>query len=162
MQINPLPNDPTSPDCFQQWELELFQTFENTILNTVNYYLWRTNKKSSFLFALELFFENGKTLLLSSGEDSEQIQVITPESLTRTAKKLQLIHDEALIQRIAANIQPLWRDLIGTALQGIRLSIHAETGLYRNDAMLLEFDGTRILLELSEKDGLLLGQDNFE
>ena len=158
MQKDPLSNDPTPPECFQQWELELFQSFDNQTLNTANYYLWRANTKSSFLYALELYFENGETLLLSSGEDSEKIQVITPESLVATAQKLQSLHGEALIQRIVANIQPLWREVVGAALQGIRLSSQEETGLYRNDALLLDFGEKQILLELSEKEGLVLGE----
>ena len=150
-------NDPTPPNCFKQAEVEAFQTFENQRLETVNYYLWRANSKSSFLYALELYFEHGETLLLSSGEDSESIRLITAASMVETARKLQSLHGEALIQRIVANIQPLWRDILGENLLEIRLTRH-ESGLYQNDAILLDFGETQILVELSEKEGLILGE----
>ncbi|MDO8365998.1 MAG: hypothetical protein Q7T20_04310 [Saprospiraceae bacterium] len=153
----PHAQDPTPPDCFRQAEVETFQTFEDQRLATVNYYLWRANSKTSFLYAVELFFDHGETLLLSCGEDSEAIQIITPGSLVETAKKLQLLHSEAVIQRIVANIQPLWRDVVGETLQEIRLSRH-ESGLYQNDALLLNFGEKQILIELSEKEGLILGE----
>ncbi len=151
------PHDPTPPDCFRQSELEAFQTFENQILATVNYYLWRSNSKSAFLYALELYFENGETLLVSSGESSDAIRIISAESLVETAQKLKELHGEALIQRVVANVQPLWNDVIGSVLEGIRLSRQEENGLYSNDAMLLDFGEKQIMLELSEKDGLELG-----
>ncbi|MBC7777155.1 MAG: hypothetical protein H7246_17115 [Phycisphaerae bacterium] len=152
-----LQQDPTPPDCFRQAELEAFQTFESQRLETANYYLWRASSKTSFLYAIELYFDNGETLLLSSGEDSEAIRMITPESLVKTAHNLQSLHSEAVIQRIVANVQPLWRDVVGATLQEIRLSRH-ESGLYQNDALLLNFGEKQILLELSEKEGLILGE----
>jgi len=151
------PHDPTPPDCFRQSELEAFQSFENQTLATANYYLWRSNSKSAFLYALELYFENGQTLLLSSGESSDAIRIISAESLVETAQKLKELHGEALIQRIVANVQPLWNDVVGSVLEGIRLSRQEENGLYSNDAMLLDFGEKQIMLELSEKDGLELG-----
>lgn len=157
MMLQPNQQDPTPPDCFRQSEVAAFQTFENQILQTVNYYVWRSNPKSAFLYALELFFENGGTLLLSSGESSEAIRIITPEALVQTARKLQDLHGEALIQRIVASIQPIWREVIGSTLREILLTRH-ETGLYSNEALLLDFDKKQIFLELSEKDGLEVGE----
>jgi len=145
----------TPNDCFQQSEVEAFQAFEGQKLETVNYYLWRASPKSSFLYAIELYFENGETLLLSSGESSEAIGIISAEALVETARKLQVLHGEALIQRIVANVQPLWRDVVGANLQEIRLARH-ESGLYHNDALLLDFGEKQIMLELNEKDGLIL------
>jgi hypothetical protein len=157
MQDSPHAQDPTPPDCFKQAEVETFQAFEGQRLETANYYLWRASSKTSFLYAIELYFDNGETLLLSSGEDSEAIRMITPESLVKTAQHLQTIHSEAVIQHIVANVQPLWRDVVGASLQEIRLSRH-ESGLYQNDALLLNFGEKQILLELAEKEGLLLGE----
>lgn len=151
------PHDPTPADCFRQSELEAFQSFESQTLATVNYYLWRSSSKSAFLYALELYFENGETLLLSSGESSDAIRIISAESLVETARKLKELHGEALIQRIVANVQPLWKDVIGSTLAGIRLSRQEGNDLYSNDAMLLDFEEKQIMLELSEKEGLELG-----
>ncbi len=156
MQETPLSQDPTPPDCFRQSELEAFQSFENQKLGAIHYYLWPANPESAFLYALELYFENGKTLLLSSGESTESIQVISAESLVGTARKLQEIHGKAIIQRLVANAQPLWQGAIGQLLQAIQLSPQ-ENGLYRNDALLLDFGEKKILLQLSRQDGLELG-----
>ena len=161
MQEHSAHQAPTPPDCFLQKEVEVFQTFENQRLAAVNYYLWRANVKSSFLYALELYFENGETLLLTSGEDTGAIRIISAATLVATAQKLKSLHGEATIQRIAANIQPLWRDVIGLSLEEIRLSSN-ESGLYLNDAVLFYFGETQILLELSEKDGLILGEYAFD
>ncbi|MFN0033924.1 MAG: hypothetical protein ACKVUS_02585 [Saprospiraceae bacterium] len=164
MQENPRQHDPTPADCFQQAELELFQSFESQTLETITYYLWHLNAgygmrnaESAFLYALEMQFETGETLLLSSGESSEAIRAIAPESLLETARKLHELHDEALIQRMAANAQPLWQGAVGAALGGIQLSRH-ESGLYRNDALLLDFGEKKILLQLSQKEGLELAE----
>lgn len=161
MQENLPTNTPIPSDCFRQSEVEAFQTFEHQALESVNYFLWRRNAKSSFLYALELCFKSGEALLLSSGEDSDGIRIITAENLVTTATKLKELHGEALIQRIAANIQPLWREIIGAVLQEIRLTRH-ESGLYHNDALLFDFGETQILLEWSGKEGLILGVYDFE
>lgn len=155
------PANELPPDCFQQSEVEAFQTFEGQTLRTVNYYLWRVNPKSAFLYALELYFDNNETLLLSSGENSEGIQLVSAEMLVGTAQKLKTLHGEALIQRIVADIQPLWREVVGKSLQEIRLARH-ESGLYRNDALLFDFGEQQILLELGEKNGLILSEYDFE
>ncbi|MBK6996686.1 MAG: hypothetical protein IPH31_17795 [Lewinellaceae bacterium] len=68
MQETPHPQDPTPPDCFRQAEVEAFQTFEGQILATVNYYLWRARLQNVFSLRGGTVFENGETLLLSSGE----------------------------------------------------------------------------------------------
>ncbi len=157
MQENPRLNDPTPPDCFRQADLELFQLFESRVLQTVNYYLWPSNPAAAMLYALELYFDNGETLLLSSGEDSESIQVISVEALVETARKLQEIHGQAILQRMVANAQPLWNGAVGEVLEAIQLSRH-ERGLYRNDALLFDFGKKKILLQLSQKEGLELGE----
>ncbi len=157
MKENSPEQDPTPPDCFRQTEVEAFQLFENQQLGTVHYYLWRQNAKSAFLYAIEFYFENGETLLLSSGENSDGIRMITPADLVATASKLQALHGEAMIQRLVANVQPLWRDIIGASLQEIQLTRN-ESGLYSNDAILFDFGATQIMLELSEKHGLELGE----
>lgn len=149
------------PDCFRQEEVEWFQSFENQKLETVHYFLWRVHSGESFLHALELAFENGETLLLSADEDSDAIRVVSENSLAETARKLQKIHGEAVVQKMLAHAQPLWQDVPGKVLQGIRLSSH-ENGLYQNDALLLDFGGKRILLQLSLKNGLELGEYDFE
>ena len=155
--------DTTPPDCFRMEELEIFQSFENQVLVDINYYLWLNQAESEaetplrFLYALELVFDSNETLLLSSGEDTEAIRLIDAASLVDTARQLQALHGKVLIQRVSAVAQPLWQGAAGKLLEGIHLSRN-EAGLYRNDAMLFDFGSKRILLQLSEREGLELGE----
>jgi len=152
------PDDYTPPECFGLEELETFQSFESQLLADVNYYLWLNQADDGaipyrFLYTLELVFDSNDSLLLSSGEDSEAIRVITAETLLETARQLQRLHGKISIQRISAGAQPLWQPAIGKILEGIRLSRN-DAGLYLNDALLLDFGKRRILVQLSEKEGL--------
>lgn len=154
-------DDPTPPECFRMEELEMFQSFENQTLVDVNYYLWLNRGESEeelpirFLYALELLFESNESLMLSSGEDSEAIRIINAESLVNTARQLQELHEKVLIQRVSAVAQPLWEGVAWKVLEAIHLSRN-EAGLYLNDAVLLDFGSKRILVRLSEREGLEL------
>lgn len=154
------PDDYTPPDCFRLEELEIFQSFESQLLADVNYCLWLNQADNGeipyrFLYTLELVFDSNDSLLLSSGEDSEAIRVISAETLLETARQLQRLHGKISIQRVSAGAQPLWQSAIGKTLEGIRLSRN-EAGLYLNDALLLDFGTRRIMVRLSEKEGLEL------
>ena len=141
MQNHEHQNDPTPPDCFRQTDVESFQSVENQILSGVQYFLWLDAENAlpyRFLLALELLFESGESLLLSSGEDSEAIRVITAEALLETATHLQELHGKPIIQRMQRSEQGFWPGLMGKVLEAVRLSRH-ENGLYRNDALLLDF-----------------------
>lgn len=161
MEEHPHTADATPPDCFRIEELETFQSFENQTLVEVNYYLWLNQPGDEedtalrFLYALELLFESNETLMLSSEEDTAAIRLIDAGSLVDTAKQLQELHGKVLIQRISAGAQPLWQGAVGKILEGIHLSRN-EQGLYHNDAMLFDFGSKRVLLRLSERDGLEL------
>ncbi|MBK8429013.1 MAG: hypothetical protein IPL27_25035 [Lewinellaceae bacterium] len=154
-------DDPTPPDCFRMEELEIFQSFENQTLVDVNYYLWLNQAETEdgiplrFLYALELLFESNESLMLSSGEDSAAIRLIHAESLVNTARQLQELHGKVLIQRVSAVAQPLWEGVAWKVLEAIHLSRN-EAGLYHNDAVLLDFGSKRILVRLSEREGLEL------
>lgn len=142
-------------------ELEIFQSFENQVLVDANYYLWLNQAETQeetplrFLYALELLFESNETLMLSSGEDTAAIRLIDAASLIDTAKQLQALHGKVLIQRVSAGAQPIWQGAMGKMLAGIHLSRN-EQGLYYNDAMLFDFGSKRLLLKLSEREGLEL------
>ncbi len=155
-------NNPPPPDCFRQEEVELFQSLENEKLVRVDYFPWLNLGENAqaqpyrFLLALELVFESGNSLLLSSGEDSEAMQVISAEKLLEIANRLQQLHGQATIQRLSRSEQGFWPNLIGEALQSIQLSKH-ENGLYRNDALLLDFGISGVVLKLLEEgEGLLI------
>lgn len=155
------PHRHTPPDCFRMEALEVFQSFENQPLVDVNYYLWLNQPEDGsvpyrFLYFLELAFESGQSLLLTSGEDSEAIQVSDAETLVKTARALQQLHGRISIQRVNAGAFPLWQPVVGQILSGIRLSKNEE-GFYHNDALLLDFGDSRILVQLSPKDGLEVG-----
>jgi hypothetical protein len=154
-------NDPTPAGFFRLEEIKIFQSFENETLADVNYYLWLNQAEGDgppyrFLYALELAFEEVPgTLLLSSGEDSESIQILLAETLVETARRLQQLHGKVLIQRVSAGAQPLWENAVGKPLASIRLARDA-SGMYHNDALLLDFEATQIELRLSEREGLEL------
>lgn len=152
---NPARRDTPTPDCFRLEELALFQSFDNQALTGVNYYLWHhvgkneTGQPFRFLYALELLFNSEKSLLLSSGDDSEAIQVITAEELLETATRLQQLHGEATIQRMARDQQGFWPTIIGKKMLSVQLSRHA-SGLYRNDVLLLDFGTASVVVQLPE------------
>ena len=153
--------DPTPPGYFRLDELEALQSCENQVLTDVNYYLW-LNKTGPgelplrFLYCLELVFESREPLLLSSGEDSEAICLPPPADLVKTARQLQTLHGQLSIQRVNAGAFPLWEPVAGRALEAIRLS-KDETGLYLNDALLLDFGVRQIAVQLGPKEGLEVG-----
>ncbi len=153
--------DPTPPECFRFEELQAFQAVESAALVDVNYFLWLNNTEPDqppyrFLYAVELVFEGGGALLLSSGEDSEAIRLLSAENLLKTAQALQALHRQMTIQRLAAGAFPLWSDVLGQPLQAVRLTRH-ESGLYLNDALVFDFGEKQILVQLSPKEGLELG-----
>lgn len=151
----------TPPDCFRLEELEALQSVENQTLVDVNYYLWLNQAETDeapyrFLYYLELVFDDQSTLLLTSGDDSEAIRVSDAEALVKTAEALRRLHGKVIIQRVNAGSLPLWHGLIGQTLEAVRLSRNEEE-LYRNDALLLDFGGRKVLVQLSDKEGLLVG-----
>ena len=154
-------DDPTPPDCFRIEELEMFQSFENQTLVDVNYYLWLNQAITEddiplrFLYALELLFESNESIESLIFSNIASIRLINAESLVTTARQLQELHGKVLIQRVSAVAQPLWLDVAGKMLDAIHLS-RSEAGLYHNDAVLLDFGDKRILVRLSERDGLEL------
>lgn len=161
MKNDPLHDDPTPPDCFRLEEIQALQSFEKLALADVNYYIWHNQPEAGamphrFLYTLELVFSTGESLLLSSGDDSEAIRLLTAENLVETARRLQQIHSKPVIQRVAASIQPVWREAVGKTLLHVRLGRN-EAGLFLNDAVLLDFGEHRVLVRLSEREGLLAG-----
>lgn len=153
--------EPTPPDCFPLEALQAFQRVEACALLDVNYYLWLNNTDADkppyrFLYCLELVFERQGALLLSSGEDTTAIRIISAETLIRTARDLQQLHNQVSIQRVNCAAFPLWQPAVGSPLQAVRLSRN-EDGYYLNDALVLDFGSWRILVSLNHQgDGLAL------
>jgi hypothetical protein len=143
----------TPPNCFSQAEITALTAFEGQILTGVNYYLWLDleagNGAYRFLYALELLFASGETLLLSAGEDTEAIRVISAETLIQTAKKLHELHGQPTIQRLIRDGQGVWAAATGQTLRSIQLA-RSEEGLFLNDALMLSFDTTSIVVELPD------------
>lgn len=161
MDQHPHQQDPTPPDCFRLEELEQLQSFENQVLGEVNYYFWMNQAELEatpyrFLFFLELLFDDGRSLLLTSGEDSEAIRVSDAQELVKTAEVLRTLHGKIVIQRVAAASFPLWLGIQGKTLAAVRLSKN-EQELYANDALLLDFSEQKILVRLSPREGLEVG-----
>lgn len=157
MKGNPLESPHALPaECFRQAELETFQSLEGQRLEGVAYYLWRhEGSGEAFLFALELAFGHREPLLLAADEDLTAISILSAEAIQETAKKLHALHGKAVLEKMNANAQPIWAGAPGENLQGIRLNRH-ESGLYQNDALLLDFGQKNILVRLGERHGLAL------
>lgn len=161
MENNQAQADPTPPECFKLAELEILQSFESQELIDVNYYLWINAAADGaapyrFLYAIELLFDNYASLLLSSGEDTEAIRVITAAELLETARALQTLHGKITIERAPAAALPLWQSAAGHMLLSINLS-KTDEGLYLNDALLLNFGAHKIMVQLSDREGLAVG-----
>ena len=153
--------DSTPTGFFKLEELQTLQSFEGQILVDTNYYLWlnqsgdEAGKPYRFLYALELIFDTGEALLLCSSEDSENLLVINAATLLNIAESLRDLNGAISIQRITAGSLPLWAPAINQVLEGIRLS-RGEGGLFLNDALLLDLGELRVLVALSEREGLVL------
>jgi hypothetical protein len=150
-----------TPDgCFSLEALEVFQSFEGQILETVNYYLWVNEVGNDaspyrFLFYLEFGFEQNETLILTSGEDSTAISISTAGELIETASALRELNNRVTIQRILANPHQLWTSVIGTKLESINLTPNEEK-YYLNDSLMLDFGQKKIIVQLSQREGLEL------
>ena len=79
--------------------------------------------------------------------------MLQADTLAQIALQLEAVNGAAVINSMAASAQPIWQAAVGTVLKSIQLSRH-ENGLYRNDALLLEFETTRVVVALSEQEGL--------
>ena len=161
MENNTGHEHPMPSDCFSLEEIQILQSYEQQRLERITYYVWHNQAEPGalphrFLYAVDLVFDSGESLLLSSGEDSEAIRLLTAEQLVDMAQRLQRLHGKAIIQRIPAQTQPLWRDVAGKTLQNVRLAKNDE-GLYLNDAVLLDFEEYRVLVRLAEREGLVAG-----
>lgn len=145
------------PDCFPLETIELFQAFEGRHLEGVNYYYWtHPDRDAGFLYYLELLFDGNEALMLSSGEDSAAITVGSAAELVAMAGRLQQLHGQTIIQRYEGASMALWQPLLGDLLRTIQLSRH-DSGLYANDALLLDFGPAgRILVHLGKPEGLVV------
>lgn len=106
---------------------------------------------------LKMIFEDDHPLLLTSGENSLAIVVTTPASMAQLAEKLQKVNHQPVIRRISAGQQPIWQELIGKVIRGIQLSRHSVLEGYANDVLLFDFEHRKVLLKLSDKEGLEVG-----
>lgn len=156
MQKDSASEDKIPFNCFRQEEVEAFLGYEDLRLEAIYYYIWPDGEGGGFLFTLELMFDSGERLMLSGGEDSEAIRIIDSETLMETARKLQELHGQPVLQRMVANAQPLWQQAAGEILLAIRLTKH-ESGLYSNEALLFDFRHKDIYVQFGEREGLELG-----
>jgi hypothetical protein len=152
----------TPEGCFSLEALEVFQSFEGQILETINYYLWvnKVGDEASpyrFLYFLELIFGGNETLILTSGEDSMAIAISTAGELVENANKLREINNRISIERILANPYQIWTDVLGAKLESINLTPNEEK-YYLNDGLMLDFGFKQIIVQLSQSDGLEIVQ----
>ncbi|MFM7401595.1 MAG: hypothetical protein ACKO4W_11885 [Bacteroidota bacterium] len=140
-------------------ELQIFQKAENTTLEGVDYYIWLDTEAEQpvwkFLLAIELRMGAAGSVIISAGEDTDAIRVIQQEELLKTAAALFRIHGKPVIQRASRDHQAPWNGVINNILQAVRLS-KSEEGHYLNDAMMLDFGETGLVIALNQEGGGLL------
>lgn len=140
-------------------ELEIFRQVENATLEGVDYYIWLDTEAEQpvwrFLLAIELRMGEAGSVIVSAGEDTDAVRVIQQEELLKTAAALYKIHGKPVIQRASRDHQIPWNGLINSTLQAIRLS-KSEEGYYLNDALMLDFGDTGLIIALNQDGGGLL------
>lgn len=140
-------------------ELQIFQRAENATLEGVDYYIWLDTEAEQpvwkFLLAIELRMGAAGSVIISAGEDTDAIRVIQQEELLKTASALYRVHGKPVIQRASRDHQAPWTAVMNNVLQAVRLS-KSEEGHYLNDAMMLDFGETGLVIALNQERGGLL------
>ncbi len=154
------------PDpVFQPEEVIALHQAEGHALTNVLYYLWLNTfdeeRPFRFLYFLEMTFDDGQSILLTSGEDSASIRLSTAEALVQTAADLRDLHGKVTIMRSRAGILPVWQDVLGKKLEAIRVSKN-ENGEYLADAIVLDFGPENLILVSLDPIGDGLRVDVFE
>jgi hypothetical protein len=145
------------PDCFQLHELEAMQDFGGQLIEEIFYYTYKKNTDSGtespeYLFAV-LLVSSESGLLISSGKDAAALSILSPEALEAIIEHHQ---NYAVLRRQSAMQQKTWASIPQKKLEQIQLSRH-ENGLYRNDALLLDFGHSEVLIGvIMEKPGMYL------
>jgi hypothetical protein len=142
---------------FQLEELEAFRQLEGEQLAEVNYYFWNHTAAANerFLLYIELLFQSDNALILTSGEDSEEIAMRDAKSLLEHGRTLMERNEgRPAMGQLTATASALWQPAQNLALEGVRLSKDAESGLYHNDALQFDFGAHKIVVALNERGGL--------
>lgn len=150
--------DPTPSGSFRLEEIEAFRSLEGEQLADVTYYFWFNTEAPNqrFIYYIEVLFNSDSALLLSSGEDSNAIQVTDAMSLIQQARVLMERNSgKPAIQQLNASSSAIWKPLMGQTLSGVRLTKN-EAGLYDNDALLLDFEQGGIVVALHDGGGLAI------
>ncbi len=140
-------------------ELEIFRQIENATLEGVDYYIWLDTEAEQpvwrFLLAIELRMGEAGSVIVSAGEDTDAVRVVQQEELLKTAAALYKIHGKPVIQRASRDHHIPWNRQINSTLQAVRLS-KSEEGYYLNDALMLDFGDTGLIIALNQDGGGLL------
>lgn len=132
------------------------QAFEGEYLDDILYYTYKNaaaagTESPEWLFAI-LFVAGDSALLVSTDEYSEALRVLNAAELQEV---VAVLGQSASIRRIAALQQGLWAAIPDRKLLSVQLSRHVN-GLYRNDAVLLEFSTCKVMLCLNDGEGMRL------
>lgn len=114
--------------------------FEQLLLESVYYMIWErhTEEAISRLVGVEMNFSPDKNLHLTSGPDDESILISTAEKYVENALKWRVENDDTSISILDASDSPVWDDVVGHELEGIRLA-KTNQGLYENSSLLFDF-----------------------
>lgn len=144
---------------FTLGELEVFQRIENSMLEGVDYYIWLDadagQPEWKLLHAIELQLVGGESVILCAGEDTDAIRMVMQDELLRTASALYKIHGKPVLQRASRDHQSPWNNLMNTPILAVRLS-RGDEGYYLNDALMLDFGDTGLIIALNQEGGGLL------
>lgn len=164
METPDLPHQSIPAGHFSLEEIQQFQSHEGQELAGIDYYLWLDTGAGDaapayqFLFALELRFAAGASLILTTDEDHGDLRITDSAALIKTASALFQLHGRPVIQRLSRDQHSLWQALIGRELAAIRLT-RTEEGLYQNDALLLDFGTTGIIIARDAQGIVLMTND---
>ncbi len=142
---------------FQLEEIETFRQLEGDQLAEVNYYFWHHADKPEerFLLYLELLFQSENALILTAGEESEEIAVRDAQALINHARSLmERAEGQPAVRQLSATASALWQPALTVPLEGIRLSKDDESSLYHNDALQLDFGAHKVVVALNSRGGL--------
>ena len=142
---------------FSLEDISTFRAAEGARLSDVTYFFWMTGIDSQrFLLYVELLFESEYALILTSGEDTEGIAIAEATDVIEKARILmQRNEGKPAVQQMNAANSGIWQPALGQPLKHILLTKNEEN-LYLNDAILLDFDHTGVIVALHDKGGLAI------
>jgi len=141
--------------------LKKLNLIQNKTLQSVICYLWlnQVNPKETIdvIDAVEFQFTDSTNIVLSGNESQEGIQVIEYNFDEQKAYLEKEFNGKIKIYRVVANNTEMWKNVINTKLEKIRLTKDQESDNYLCDEIVFEFENQEMrLIQIHPIDGLIL------